>query len=132
MAASVTLVLDTTPPVPTWGAPDRLPDGRVVIEYGLDEPELVAASINNHSVAITPTQIETYERLSQGGEMELRALVRDDVGNEQILNQVIWLAPSSGKVSKTHPGAQVEGPEAGAFGGMKTGIQEEPEEGVAD
>lgn len=104
MAASVTVVLDVTPPQITLGPPLRVGSDRLVaVPYTLDEPELLEAQIGAEPATVTEIRIVGASPLDQGGTVHVTALVRDDVWNEALvaaeLELAPWFAPNRARVS---------------------------------
>lgn len=99
--AVVIVELDTTPPELSLGTPDRLPDGRTRIPYTIDEPELLAVTVNRAVSSWDGQYITTSEVLPQGGTLEVYAFVRDEVGNAARRRAVRGLKPREGTYTKS-------------------------------
>lgn len=104
MSAHVVIELDTTPPVVTLGTPTRDAAGHVSYPYAISEPSLVSAEVNGAVATITATKIVTTVSLPQGGSLQVRMFVRDDVGNENVQVDGEPVPPVAGRVTKSTPG----------------------------
>lgn len=113
MPSHTIITLDTRAPTAYLGDPVH-GVGEVRVPYSLDEPELVAAEINRAVATIVPSSPTEGELvapidLPQGGELEIRATVRDEVWNTELRRWLLPYKPSEGSAAKTAEGRPAPG-----------------------
>lgn len=130
MTAYAIIELDTQAPVISFGIPER-DGGYIVVPYTINEPELVAAELNGKVATIGPDTIRAEGQLAQGGAINARVFMVDDVGNAETLEAELWMAPVAGDVTKKPSGGIVEGL-GGIINKAQKGRLETPDEGEVD